>query len=85
MSKVAVREVQSPQIPSPEAPASEPPTCAHHWVIATPNGEMSVGKCKVCDLEKEFPNSAEDGLWEREVPKSRWTGRTEMKSFNSGY
>ena len=85
MSKVAVRPARTPEIQPVTAEAPETPTCAHHWVIATPNGEMSVGKCKVCGTEKEFPNSAEDGLWEREVPKSRWTGRTEMKSFNSGY
>jgi hypothetical protein len=59
--------------------------CAHHWVIATPNGEMSVGKCKVCGTEKEFPNSAEDALWQREVPQSRWTGRTDMKTMGDGY
>ncbi|HYM13970.1 MAG TPA: hypothetical protein VEZ14_00225 [Dehalococcoidia bacterium] len=61
------------------------PECIHHWVIASPNGAMSLGKCKVCGLEREFPNSAEDGLWEREVPQSRWTGRTEMRSWNEGF
>jgi hypothetical protein len=59
--------------------------CAHHWVIATPDGEMSLGKCKVCGTEKEFPNSAEDGLWQRNVPQSRWTGRADPKSLYSGY
>ena len=64
------------------------PVCAHHWVIASPNGEMSMGRCKVCGTEKEFPNSADDYLWERSVPQSRWTGRSEGGStagFNSGY
>ncbi len=61
------------------------PTCAHHWVIASPDGEMSVGKCKVCGSEKEFPNSAEDYLWERSVPQSRWTGRADAKSFSDGF
>jgi hypothetical protein len=61
------------------------PTCAHHWVIASPNGEMSLGRCKVCGAEKEFPNSAEDYLWERSVPQSRWTGRSDAKSFNDGF
>ena len=61
------------------------PTCAHHWVIASPNGEMSLGRCKVCGEEKEFPNSAEDYLWERSVPQSRWTGRADAKSFNDGF
>lgn len=69
-----------------EAPAQVGSACAHHWVIASPNGEMSLGKCKVCGTEREFPNSAEDGLWERNVPQSRWTGRADPKSFgDSGY
>ena len=60
--------------------------CAHHWVIASPNGATSAGRCKRCGLEKEFPNSAEDGLWERDVPQSRWTGRADpAPSHDSGY
>lgn len=65
------------------------PTCVHYWVIASPDaspdGEMSTGKCKVCDAEKEFPNSADDYLWERSVPQSRWTGRSDAKSFSDGF
>lgn len=61
------------------------PSCAHHWVIASPNGEMSLGRCKACGAEKEFPNSAEDYLWERSVPQSRWTGRADPKSFSDGF
>ena len=61
------------------------PGCAHHWVIASPNGEMSMGRCKVCGAEKEFPNSAEDYLWERSVPQSRWTGRSDAKTFSDGF
>ena len=78
MSRTATREPA-------ETPSPETPTCAHHWVIATPNGELSTGKCKVCGMEKEFPNSAEDYLWERSVPRSRWTGRAESNSFGDGY
>jgi hypothetical protein len=51
--------------------------CAHHWVLETPSGAMSRGVCKRCGAEKEFPNSAEDRLWERDVPQSRWTGRSD--------
>ena len=61
------------------------PACAHHWVIASPDGEMSTGKCKVCGAVKEFPNSAEDYLWERSVPQSRWTGRADPKSMSDGF
>ena len=66
-----------------ETPA--PAACAHHWVIASPNGATSKGVCKRCGLEKDFPNSAEDYLWERDVPQSRWTGRADSLRGNDGY
>lgn len=72
-----------------EAPAQTEqigPVCVHRWVIESPEGETSHGMCRVCGAEKEFPNAAEDGLWERNVPQSRWTGRTEWKPpSGSGY
>lgn len=40
------------------------PTCRHHWVIASPQGAMSQGRCKVCGEEREFRNSANDYVWE---------------------
>ena len=52
-------------------------SCIHRWMIETPNGETSKGTCTACGATKLFPNSAEDGLWEREVPVSRWTGRAD--------
>jgi hypothetical protein len=39
-------------------------TCQHHWVIETPRGSMSLGRCKRCGEEREFRNSATDHLWE---------------------
>lgn len=87
-AKASVKAVPAPRKPRPE-PITETvvvapvgPVCAHHWVIATPNGEMSIGRCKICGLEKEFPNSADDYLWERSVPQSRWTGRADS---NTGF
>jgi hypothetical protein len=41
-------------------------TCQHHWVIDTPRGAMSQGRCKRCGEEREFRNSATDHLWEDE-------------------
>jgi hypothetical protein len=79
------RSAKRPAAPVAETEAVEAPTCAHHWVIASPNGELSLGRCKVCGAEKEFPNSAEDYLWERSVPQSRWTGRADPKSFSDGF
>ncbi len=63
----------------------EGPVCIHRWRIESPNGATSHGVCRNCGAEKEFPNSAEDGLWEREVPQSRWTGRSEWTPTNQGF
>jgi len=49
----------------PEAVA-EAPECQHHWLIETPRGSMSQGRCKRCGEEREFRNSATDHLWEDE-------------------
>ena len=37
--------------------------CAHHWVIAVPNGPISVGVCQRCGLHREFQNSAPENQW----------------------
>ncbi len=52
--------------------------CRHHWVIETPNGSLSSGRCKRCGLAKEFRNSAEDPLWDNDsfsLNGSRYRGR----------
>ena len=33
--------------------------CAHHWVIAVPNGPFSEGECQRCGHVREFTNSTE--------------------------
>ena len=33
--------------------------CAHHWVIAVPNGPSSEGVCQRCGHVRQFNNSAE--------------------------
>jgi hypothetical protein len=78
-------EKELPVTVTVEAEAPTAPTCAHHWIIASPEGAMSLGRCKRCGLEKEFPNSAEDGLWQRDVPESRWTGRVDGADFRDGF
>ena len=46
------------------APALAAPTCQHHWLIESPRGATSMGRCKRCGEEREFRNSASDHLWE---------------------
>ncbi|MEX2226741.1 MAG: hypothetical protein WEB52_09865 [Dehalococcoidia bacterium] len=77
MSDVAVQETQE----TGEVQA----VCVHRWVIESPNGATSHGTCRNCGAEKEFPNSAEDYLWERDVPQSRWTGRSDWKPSSEGF
>ena len=33
--------------------------CAHHWVIAAPDGPTSEGTCRRCGHQREFVNSVE--------------------------
>ena len=38
----------------------------HHWLIASPSGPISLGRCRVCFIEREFENSQEYGVgWNR--------------------
>jgi hypothetical protein len=37
----------------------EAPTCQHHWIIDTPRGALSAGRCKRCGEIREFKNSTE--------------------------
>src|SRR5881397_2884086 len=50
----------------PQATEAAELGCQHHWLIETPRGALSVGRCKRCGEEREFRNSATDHLWEDE-------------------
>ena len=43
----------------------------HHWTIEAPNGPVSMGVCS-CGEMKEFRNSSEDSIWDRNEGRSRW-------------
>lgn len=52
--------------------------CRHHWVIDTPNGAVSGGRCKRCGIDKDFRNSSEDLMWDSDsfsLNGSRYRGR----------
>ena len=43
-------------------------TCTHHWVIETPSGPVSRGRCKLCNEDREFKNSLDNTpYWEDDV------------------
>jgi hypothetical protein len=41
--------------------------CAHHWQIATPNGETSTGVCKRCGKSRAFLNYSQRKMMVRSV------------------
>jgi hypothetical protein len=68
--------MQMSQIETLQATANA--MCRHHWVIETPNGAMSAGRCKRCGVMKEFRNSSEDLMWDSDsfsLNGSRYRGR----------
>ena len=64
-SKTAVKERK----PEADAPA-QTDECRHHWIIESPHGALSDGRCKVCGEEREFRNSANDYIWDDESSSS---------------
>ena len=47
--------------------------CAHHWLIATPNGPVSEGVCQRCGHRREFQNSSPEYHW----PATKVAGSTD--------
>jgi len=68
----------------PEARPTEV-TCRHHWIIESPRGATSRGVCKKCGAVREFRNSLDETLWEREdlpEPRSaRWDSPLSMDIY----
>ena len=59
---------------NPETRPFETGDCRHHWIIETPGGTVSSGRCRLCGEETQFPNSVNDYKWndyERVVGLSR--------------
>ncbi len=58
--------------------------CRHHWLIETPHGVMSQGRCKRCGANKRFPNATEDILLAKgRPPMGRWA-RNRGRSAENG-
>ena len=57
---------------SKSPPAETHDGCNHHWLIDPPSGPISTGHCKLCGVERNFPNSSEDSIWDGAEGRSRW-------------
>ena len=77
MAKTAVKEIQH------DNESEQGPTCQHHWSIEMPAGSTSRGRCRRCGEVRDFRNSADDYLWEKDSAngKTPWRGtRTSRKT-----
>lgn len=74
VSKSAVKERK----PEATTVAVETATCRHHWLIESPQGALSSGRCKLCGEERQFRNSANDYIWDDDSSSSGGYGRRSL-------
>ena len=43
--------------------------CVHHWIIDSPHGHMSYGKCRFCGAVTEFSNTLRDAFVRKDIPE----------------
>jgi hypothetical protein len=67
-------EPEAPEVQTPEVQTPPEPTCRHHWLIESPRGALSSGRCKICGEEREFRNSANDYIWDDDSSSSTDNG-----------
>ena len=72
MGRPAVKERRPEAAPA----AVDTGTCRHHWIIESPRGALSNGRCKICGEERQFRNSASDYIWDDDSSSGygRWGG-----------
>jgi hypothetical protein len=44
--------------------------CTHHWIIDSPDGHTSIGRCKFCGAMNEFSNDLQDILKTSRYPSN---------------
>ncbi len=72
VSKSAVKERKAEATVAPV----EVGGCRHHWLIESPRGALSSGRCKLCGEERAFRNSANDYIWDDDSSSSSGYGRS---------
>ena len=59
--------------------------CAHHWVIETPAGPLSHGRCKLCGQDREFRNSPDNAFyWEDDASRKAVAATSSVASGPAG-
>ena len=69
-NRTAIKE-REPEVETPAVDSTvEAPSCRHHWLIESPRGALSAGRCKICGEERQFRNSANDYIWDDDSSRS---------------
>ena len=55
--------------------------CVHFWVIDTPQGPISMGRCKYCGMMKEFQNVWMDAFNEHQVTQPAESRADQEKTY----
>ncbi len=50
--------------------------CVHYWILSRPNGPISLGICKNCGAEYDFPNSESQDGWKKQANNKATYNRT---------
>ena len=58
--------------------AIEGPVCQHQWLIESPNGPSSHGKCRLCKEERDFANYIEGSSWGYDVSLEQLSGGSRL-------
>ncbi len=67
------------EIPFPDAGARD--GCCHYWVITSPAGPTSAGKCKFCGIRKDFVNAVPMKEYHRR-PEKPSEGVADVKTYS---
>ena len=63
-----------------EKELKEPIECIHEWMIESPNGPTSKGKCLNCEKISEFKNSMPVSGWDRTDNSKAKTNNAKKKA-----
>lgn len=65
-------------------PEMLPSTCAHYWLIETPAGESSQGRCKSCGATRAFLNYSQRRTMTRSVKPTAGASATAAANGAAG-
>ena len=54
--------------------------CRHHWLIETPSGPVSQGRCRRCHQVRQFENHIENSPKEEESSQGRVAGQRALSA-----